>query len=94
MSLFSLKAKPEDKRKEKRLIREYMLKELDYSFNNCAKILFKYGVRDSNDCNNMKTVAKCDYRQEASAYSYILLKAGLLWYILYNIKYNKNTRTA
>ena len=89
MSLFSLKAKPEDKRKEKRLIREYMLKELDYSFDNCAKILLKYGVRDSNDCNNLKTVEKCDYRQEASAYSYILLKGGLLWYILYKIKYDK-----
>ena len=82
MAFFKLKSKPEDKRKEKKIIRSYIMKEIEYSFENCAKLMIKYDINDINDCNNVNLVSHCKYKQQASAYCYIILKTGILWCIM------------
>lgn len=81
-ALFELGDRQMDKRTAKKKLKDVLEKELKHSFENCGKLLFKYEIDDFSKLIS----GECNYKQEANAFSYIIVKTGLLWSILENCK--------
>jgi hypothetical protein len=62
-------------------LRALLLKDLEHSLQNSAKLLKINGIKIINDLQNLE-----GYRQEAAAFSYIILRTGLLWSLLTKCK--------
>ena len=71
----------------RKLLRKYLLKDLEHSLKNCAKLLKANGI------HSIKDLYLKDYRQEAAAFSYIILRTGLLWSLLMKCKSKTKGRT-
>lgn len=65
------------KSNSKKLLKKHLLKELDHSLHNCARLL-----EENNISKDIENLFLNNYKQEASAFSYIILKTGLLWLML------------
>jgi len=61
----------------KKMVRKKLEKEFKHSLDNCTRLLKIYG------CKNL---LNCQYEQEASAFSYIIIKTALMWSLMYNCK--------
>ncbi len=85
MCLFQL-SKRIGKREAKVKLKKILKKVLDHSFRTCAKLFRKYQIKDCSACTDVSNMAACTYYQEASAFSYIVLKTALLWSIMKNCK--------
>jgi hypothetical protein len=62
-------------------LRDLLLKDLKHSLQNCAKLLKINGILSIKNLLDIK-----GYRQEAAAFSYIILRTGLLWSLLTKCK--------
>jgi hypothetical protein len=62
-------------------LRALLLEDLDHSLKNSAKLLKINGIKMINNLKNLE-----GYRQEAAAFSYIILRTGLLWSLLTKCK--------
>jgi len=72
----------------RRLLRALLQKDLLHSFKNCARLLRVNGI---NSIKNLQDLQ--GYRQEAAAFSYIILRTGLLWSLLTKCKNKTKGRT-
>jgi hypothetical protein len=68
-------------RTNRKKLRALLLKDLEHSFENCAKLLKVNGISSIKNLLDLE-----GYRQEAAAFSYIILRTGLLWSLLTNCK--------
>jgi hypothetical protein len=71
----------------KKLLRTLLIKDLEHSMKNCAKLL------EANNIHSIKDLCLENYRQEAAAFSYIILRTGLLWSLLTKCKNNTKKHT-
>jgi hypothetical protein len=62
-------------------LRALLLGDLEHSLKNCARLLRVNGVLSIKNLQNLE-----GYRQEAAAFSYIILRTGLLWSLLTKCK--------
>lgn len=62
-------------------LRALLLEDLDNSLKNCAKLLKANGIKTIKTLHDLR-----GYRQEAAAFSYIILRTGLLWSLLTKCK--------
>jgi len=62
-------------------LRALLMKDLDNSLQNCARLLKANGIKAINTLQDLQ-----GYRQEAAAFSYIILRTGLLWSLLTKCK--------
>ena len=62
-------------------LRALLMKDLDNSLKNCAKLLKANGIKTIKNLQDLQ-----GYRQEAAAFSYIILRTGLLWSLLTKCK--------
>jgi hypothetical protein len=62
-------------------LRALLLEDLDNSLQNCARLLKANGIKTIKNLQDLK-----GYRQEAAAFSYIILRTGLLWSLLTKCK--------
>jgi hypothetical protein len=69
-------------------LRALLLEDLDNSLQNCAKLLKVNGVLSIKNLQDLQ-----GYRQEAAAFSYIILRTGLLWSLLTKCKSKTKQRT-
>jgi hypothetical protein len=67
-------------RLNKKLLRNYLLEDLQYSLQNCAKLL------KANNIHSITDLYLQNYKQDAAAFSYIILRTGLLWSLLTKCK--------
>ena len=67
-------------RLNRKLLRNYLLKDLEHSLQNCAKLL------KANNIDFIKDLYLQNYKQDAAAFSYIILRTGLLWSLLTKCK--------
>ena len=68
-------------RTNRKKLRSLLLNDLEYSLKNSAKLLKVNGI------SSIKSLLDLEgYRQEAAAFSYIILRTGLLWSLLTNCK--------
>lgn len=74
-------------KKDKVLLKKNLEKELKHSLNNCGRLLETYNIL------KIKNLFLENYYQEASAFSYIILKTGLLWLMLKKCK-NKEGKSS
>ena len=72
----------------RRLLRALLLKDLEHSLRNSAKLLRVNGIKKINNLQDLQ-----GYRQEAAAFSYIILRTGLLWSLLTKCKSKTKGRT-
>jgi hypothetical protein len=72
----------------RRLLRALLLKDLKHSLQNCARLLRVNGVLSIKNLQDLR-----GYRQEAAAFSYIILRTGLLWSLLTKCKNKTKGRT-
>jgi hypothetical protein len=72
----------------RRLLRALLLKDLEHSLKNSAKLLRVNDIKKINKLEDLQ-----GYRQEAAAFSYIILRTGLLWSLLTKCKNKKKGRT-
>jgi hypothetical protein len=72
----------------RRLLRALLLKDLEHSLRNSAKLLRVNGIKKINNLQDLQ-----GYRQEAAAFSYIILRTGLLWSLLTKCKNKTKGRT-
>jgi hypothetical protein len=72
----------------RRLLRALLLKDLEHSLRNCARLLRVNGVLSIKNLQDLR-----GYRQEAAAFSYIILRTGLLWSLLTKCKSKTKGRT-
>jgi hypothetical protein len=72
----------------RRLLRTLLLKDLEHSLRNCAKLLRVNGVLFIKNLQDLR-----GYRQEAAAFRYIILRTGLLWSLLTKCKSKTKGRT-
>jgi len=86
-SLFELGKTKIDKKEAKKKVRKIMEKELEHSIKNSGFLLGKYGLKSLGDS------ATGEYRQNASAFSYIIIKSGLLWTIMNKCKSREEKHT-
>jgi len=69
-------------------LRALLLEDLDNSLQNCARLLKANGVLSIKNLQDLQ-----GYRQEAAAFSYIILRTGLLWSLLTKCKNKTKGRT-
>lgn len=62
-------------------LRSFLLKDLEHSLQNCARLLKVNGIETVKNLMDLQ-----GYRQEAAAFSYIILRTGLLWSLLTKCK--------
>jgi hypothetical protein len=62
-------------------LRELLIKDLKNSLKNCARLLKVNGILSIKNLLDLE-----GYRQEAAAFSYIILRTGLLWSLLTKCK--------
>jgi len=86
MSLFKLGKKKLTKTESKLKLSNILKKVLTYSFKTCGKLFAKYDVKKANQCTNVENLSECKYHQEASAFSYIIIKTALLWALMKRCK--------
>lgn len=86
-SLFELGKTKIDKKEAKKKVRKIMERELDHSIKNSGFLLGKYGIKSLGNC------ATGEYKQNASAFSYIIIKSGLLWIIMNKCKSREEKHT-
>jgi hypothetical protein len=67
-------------RLNKKILRNHLLKDLEHSLQNCAKLL------KANNINSIEDLYLQNYKQDAAAFSYIILRTGLLWSLLTKCK--------
>ena len=67
--------------------RKIFNKDLEHSLDNCAQLMQKYEI------TNINNLVLENYTQDASAYSYILLKTGLEWLMLKECESRHKKRT-
>jgi len=72
----------------RRLLRELLLKDLQHSLKNCARLLRVNGILSIKNLQDLR-----GYRQEAAAFSYIILRTGLLWSLLTKCRSKTKSRT-
>ena len=72
----------------RRLLRALLLKDLQHSLKNCARLLRVNGIHSIKNLYDLQ-----GYRQEAAAFSYIILRTGLLWSLLTKCKNKTKGRT-
>jgi hypothetical protein len=72
----------------RRLLRQLLLKDLENSLRNSARLLKINGIKTINNLEDLH-----GYRQEAAAFSYIILRTGLLWSLLTKCKIKTKKRT-
>lgn len=65
----------------RRLLRALLLEDLEHSLRNSARLLRVNGILSIKNLQNLQ-----GYRQEAAAFSYIILRTGLLWSLLTKCK--------
>ena len=70
-------------------LRALLLKDLEHSLQNCARLLKVNGIHSIKDLFHLE-----NYRQEAAAFSYIILRTGLLWSLLTKCKSKTKKRTS
>jgi len=85
MCLFKI-GKKMNRIESKKILNKEIKKSLEHSFKTCGKLFAKYKVDDSNKCTNIDKIDGCVYHQEASAFTYIVIKTALLWMIIKNCK--------
>ena len=69
-------------------LRAFLLKDLQHSLQNCARLLQVNGVYSFKNLQDLQ-----GYHQEAAAFSYIILRTGLLWSLLTKCKNKTKGRT-
>jgi hypothetical protein len=62
-------------------LRSLLLDDLEHSLKNCARLLKVNGIDSFKNLQDLE-----GYRQEAAAFSYIILRTGLLWSLLTKCK--------
>jgi hypothetical protein len=72
----------------RRLLRTLLLKDLKHSLLNSARLLRVNGIKLIKNLLDLQ-----GYRQEAAAFSYIILRTGLLWSLLMKCKIKTKGRT-
>ena len=72
----------------RRLFRAFLLKDLEHSLQNCARLLRVNGIHSFKNLQDLQ-----GYCQEAAAFSYIILRTGLLWSLLTKCKNKTKGRT-
>jgi len=72
----------------RRLLRALLQKDLEHSLRNCARLLHVNGIHSIKNLQDLQ-----GYRQEAAAFSYIILRTGLLWCLLTKCKNKTKKRT-
>ena len=72
----------------RRLLRALLLEDLEHSLRNSARLLRVNGILSIKNLQNLQ-----GYRQEAAAFSYIILRTGLLWSLLKKCKSKMKGRT-
>ena len=72
----------------RRLLRALLLEDLEHSLKNCARLLKVNGIHSFKNLRDLE-----GYRQEAAAFSYIILRTGLLWSLLTKCKSKMKGRT-
>jgi hypothetical protein len=75
-------------RTNRKKLRALLLKDLEYSLKNSAKLLKINGISSIKNLLDLE-----GYRQEAAAFSYIILRTGLLWSLLTKCKSKIKGRT-
>jgi hypothetical protein len=65
----------------RRLLRALLLEDLKHSLRNCARLLRVNGIKSIKNLQDLQ-----GYHQEAAAFSYIILRTGLLWSLLTKCK--------
>jgi hypothetical protein len=73
---------------KRKKLRALLLEDLDNSLKNCARLLKVNGVHSFKNLQDLH-----GYRQEAAAFSYIILRTGLLWSLLTKCKNKTKKRT-
>lgn len=68
------------KNNTKKIFRSNLLEDAENSFINCAKLL------KINNIEKIDNLYLVNYNQEAAAFSYIILRTGLLWLMLFKCK--------
>jgi hypothetical protein len=69
-------------------LRALLLEDLEHSLRNCARLLRVNGIHFFKNLQDLE-----GYRQEAAAFSYIILRTGLLWSLLTKCKSKTKGRT-
>jgi hypothetical protein len=69
-------------------LRALLLEDLEHSLKNCARLLKINGIHSFKNLQDLE-----GYRQEAAAFSYIILRTGLLWSLLTKCKSKTKGRT-
>ena len=69
-------------------LRTLLLEDLHHSMQNCARLLKINGINSFKNLQDLR-----GYRQEAAAFSYIILRTGLLWSLLMKCKSKTKGRT-
>jgi len=72
----------------RRLLRALLQKDLEHSLRNSARLLQVNGIHSFKNLQDLQ-----GYRQEAAAFSYIILRTGLLWSLLTKCKNKTKGRT-
>jgi len=85
MCLFKL-SKKVSKTNAKEILNKELKTLLNYSLTTCAKLFQKYDIEDIQACTNIDQIDGCKYHQQASAFSYLVIKTALLWTILKNCR--------
>ena len=67
-------------RVNRKLLRKHLLEDLEHSLQNCARLL------KANNINSIQDLYLQNYKQDAAAFSYIILRTGLLWSLLKKCK--------
>lgn len=93
MCLFKAK-KNMSKSDTKKVLKTQLKKMLIHSFKNCARIFKKYNIEDSKSCTLIKNIHSCNYHQEASAFSYIIIKTALLWALTTQCRYRNGHKVS
>ena len=65
----------------KKSFKMHLMKQLQHSLKNCARLL-----QENNVSKNIDNLFLKDYKQDASAFSYIVLMTGLMWLMLNKCK--------
>ena len=72
----------------RRILKALLLEDLKNSLKNCARLLKVNGIHSFKNLQDLE-----GYRQEAAAFSYIILRTGLLWSLLTKCKSKTKGRT-
>lgn len=92
MCLFKIGQKM-NKQEAKKVLRSQLKKVLEHSLKTCGNLFKKYNIEYANSCTIVSNIDNCGYHQQASAFSYIIIKTALLWTLMKTCKLKNKKST-